>query len=44
MTDACKDCGGELTTREDAGGEYELCTRCGLRQDGLGELQRRLPF
>jgi len=37
----CRDCGGDTTTKQDGGGEYEVCIRCGLRQDGLGHLQQR---
>lgn len=39
--DACEECGGRLVERADAGGPYRVCTECGLRQDGLGELQKR---
>jgi hypothetical protein len=46
MTDSptCKGCGASdaFVTREDAGGEYEMCAECGRRNDGLGRLQDRI--
>ena len=43
MADDCPACGhSRFVTKEDAGGEYEVCTNCGRRQDGLGRLQDRL--
>jgi DNA-directed RNA polymerase subunit M/transcription elongation factor TFIIS len=38
----CKDCGGALITKEDDAGEFDVCADCGLRQDGLGQLQKRI--
>lgn len=41
----CKECGHKkLIVREDDAGEYEVCASCGLRQDGLAELQKRFPL
>ena len=40
--DECEHCGSkEFITRQDAGGKYRVCKDCGLRQDGLGQLQKR---
>lgn len=44
--DTCKGCGATdtLVTKVDDAGEYQICSSCGRRQDGLGRLQDRLPF
>lgn len=40
---ACKGCGAtdSMVTMEDDAGEYEVCSECGRRNDGLGRLQDR---
>jgi ribosomal protein S27AE len=38
----CENCGSKsFVTKHDAGGKFKICNKCGLRQDGLGQLQKR---
>lgn len=41
--ESCEGCGatGTMVTLEDDAGEYEVCSECGRRNDGLGRLQDR---
>jgi transcription initiation factor TFIIIB Brf1 subunit/transcription initiation factor TFIIB len=38
----CENCGSKsFVTKQDANGKFKVCSDCGLRQDGLGQLQKR---
>lgn len=45
ITPKCRHCGEDaLITKVDGDGDYQICRECGLRQDGLAELQKRFKL